>query len=380
MKIGNIEIVMFPAGSGDCILLHFIKEHFRILIDGGYVYTFNNYLKTYLERLGKMGESIDLLIVTHIDRDHINGIKKFLKVNGDAKHPNIIFVKEIWFNGFQNISGIKCDACEEIPFVEKCVLENMAAQSIDQDENGLKDISFGDAESLVELIVNNGYDWNTSFNKMVSRNDTLEVVYGDINISILNPSEKELNNLTQEWIDELKKSSRDVIISNNHLFDRAFEGCWVYDENIENNYCNISFSEEEIFSWREKAELDDDIPDDTIQNLSSIAVLIKNEKKTLLFPGDCPMYQIKKYLPDKIDIVKLPHHGSGKSIDKEFIRTKKVDYYLLSTDGKRYGHPSEKVIGNIVCNSLGNPLIIKNYEIPLLANIGKMEDEVIVDE
>ena len=126
--------------------------------------------------------------------------------------------------------------------------------------------------------------------------------------------------------------------------------------------------------------MDDDIPDDTIQNLSSIAVLIKNEKKTLLFPGDCPMYQIKKYLPDKIDIVKLSHHGSGKSIDKEFIRTKKVDYYLLSTDGKRYGHPSEKVIGNIVCNSLGNPLIIKNYEIPLLANIGKMEDEVIVDE
>lgn len=87
------------------------------------------------------------------------------------------------------------------------------------------------------------------------------------------------------------------------------------------------------------------------------------------------MSVFKGKLPDKIDIVKLPHHGSGKNMDKDFIRKTCVSYYLVSTDGRHTSHPSPKVIANILVNAPGKPEIIKNYDIAILNGIGRLEGE-----
>lgn len=42
------------------------------------------------------------MIVTHIDADHISGAIDFIEDNGDADHPKIIPVDEIWHNGIAN--------------------------------------------------------------------------------------------------------------------------------------------------------------------------------------------------------------------------------------------------------------------------------------
>lgn len=75
----DIMIKVFPAGAGDCLLIDFIKEDYRILIDGGYAETYRKYLRKCLTELAAQGKRINLLVVTHIDSDHIGGIQAFLE-------------------------------------------------------------------------------------------------------------------------------------------------------------------------------------------------------------------------------------------------------------------------------------------------------------
>ena len=70
-----MRIKMLPALNGDCILVEYSPAHF-ILIDGGYVDTYQNYLLPKLKEIAARGGSLDLLVVTHIDSDHVSGIIK----------------------------------------------------------------------------------------------------------------------------------------------------------------------------------------------------------------------------------------------------------------------------------------------------------------
>ena len=100
----KIKITMLPAKAGDCILIEFLKENYHILIDGGYADTYYNYLKDILADLSAKGKRIQLLVITHIDADHIGGIQAFLRENGDADNPVIIGVDEVWYNAFSQIA------------------------------------------------------------------------------------------------------------------------------------------------------------------------------------------------------------------------------------------------------------------------------------
>ena len=92
----KIKITMLPARAGDCLLIEFIKEDYRILIDGGYADTYDKYLRQKLVSLAEQGKKINLMVITHIDADHIGGILAFLKENGSANESTIIQVDEVW--------------------------------------------------------------------------------------------------------------------------------------------------------------------------------------------------------------------------------------------------------------------------------------------
>ncbi len=70
-----LEVTFFDVGQGDAILIETPKRH-QILIDGGPD-------STILEKLGKeipfWDRSIDLIILTHPERDHMAGLLEVLK-------------------------------------------------------------------------------------------------------------------------------------------------------------------------------------------------------------------------------------------------------------------------------------------------------------
>ena len=60
----------FHAADGDCLLLSSRDGH-RLLVDGGRPNTFEECTWPTLQRLQRAGEGIDLVVVSHIDADHI---------------------------------------------------------------------------------------------------------------------------------------------------------------------------------------------------------------------------------------------------------------------------------------------------------------------
>ena len=375
MKINDICIQMLPAGSGDCIYIEFTNANFRMLIDGGYVKTYQDFLKNFLIKLKKDGKRLNLVIVTHVDDDHINGIKALLRENGTSENPNIIGINEIWFNGLkQCIANRKME--QKMDLQTEIVLEDMAPEIIImQDENREENISYVSGSDLTELIQSGKYAWNFSVeNGMVTNNQVVK--FGDVKIMILNPKPEILTRMGESWIKELKDKLRKVDVSQNKLYDAAFEGFYlneepdldVYEENISYTDAETDWTKQYIEN-RKKEEVDP-----KLTNCSSIAFLIEYKGLELLFPGDCPIQYFEDKLPDEIEVIKLPHHGSAKNISVEFIKNKKVKYYLLSTDGTKHNHPAKSVIGNIIANSALTAKLIKNYEIKWLKGVGSVDE------
>jgi len=74
---------MYPACQGDAFLLSIDNESTNIIIDMGLKATYSNHIRSDLMGLKRRGHSIDLLVVTHVDNDHIEGVVKFIEENGE---------------------------------------------------------------------------------------------------------------------------------------------------------------------------------------------------------------------------------------------------------------------------------------------------------
>src|SRR4029453_14303440 len=95
------SVTLLPAQHGDCIWIEYGEEDDtrHVLIDGGPVAAFPA-LRARVEAIPKERREVELLVVTHIDADHIDGIVKLLR------HPEVgLKYREMWFNGWPQLSG-----------------------------------------------------------------------------------------------------------------------------------------------------------------------------------------------------------------------------------------------------------------------------------
>lgn len=372
----NIMIKMFPAGAGDCFMVEFIKEDYRILIDGGYAETYRRYLKEYLAGLAAQGKKIDLLIITHIDSDHIGGIQAFLEENGVAGNPAVIGVEEVWYNAFFHMNRAEVHE-QTVPYTIKEVLRGSLAVHNEVKSDGRNDVSAIQGNTVAGLLKEGGYHWNSMWagKAVCVKNGRQKHLTDKIQCTLLGPGEKELGELAQFWISKLKSTVKKFVVCDDMLYSEAFECYYTHsrqeqEEPIRKDIAFGKAGKEEEIDWMKWADAWSGQIDDRETNRSSIAFLLEYEGIKMLFPGDCPVQQLQGNLPEAIDIVKLPHHGSEKDMDGKFINNTEVSYYLLSTDGKRHGHPSKQVIANILYRARGNPVLLKNYDISDLKNIG----------
>lgn len=372
-KKSRVKIHMLPARGGDCFLVEFLLEDFRLIIDGGYTETYRKYLRPLLKELAIQGKRINLLVVTHIDNDHISGIKAFLEENGDADKPKIIGVDEVWYNGFFHMNVEKVQS-GDIPYYLEQSMQGMVMTNHDLYGDGTKDVGVSQGNTLAKMLIEYGYHWNSMFsNFAICTDNHVHLLLGkNIKLTLLNPKREQLKKLANYWIGELKKTVKTFVICENRLYSDAFESYmqWEMDSDDVSTE-NVSFNTK-VDNWDQLTDLPDNIIDFSKTNQSSIAFLIEYEELRLLFTGDCPIQLFMDKLPRKIDFVKLPHHGSNKNVSKEFIRNTETSFYLVSTDGKKHGHPSQSVIANILCSAIGKPKILNNYLIPFMKEIGTL--------
>jgi len=317
------ELNILPAFNGDSILIKTYYENnkeFIILIDGGTPSTFEYSLKKNLKDL----ERIDILVLTHIDDDHIGGLINFFKNSIIEK----IEIGEIWYNQ------------PDIGFYEPKLDKALISVPQAEDWKGL--IKQKKPNAIIKEI--------TTENRIINING-LEFI-------ILSPTTEIKNKLYEVWLKERNKTKKTDLKSL-----------------ISNNKPSYSKSLEELSKVNFKSEKS--INND-IYNSSSISFKLKCPDISFLLLADSRPevitdtlkelgYSITK--PLEVNFVKISHHGSLNNTSQELLSLIKSNNYLISTNGgtSNHKHPSRETIARIVykSNRLDNTIlnIYTNYDV-----------------
>lgn len=371
-------IEMFPAENGDAFLVR-LESGENIIIDMGYDKTYKKFIKNRLIDLKNENQCIDLLIITHIDEDHIVGAIEFFKENGQADKPNIIEVKEVWYNSYKHLQFDK-EKVSEISRFEKRKLEEIKLTNSSNDRDHIDEslpVSAKQGSTLAGYLYGLGYvdnRWNRAFNyKAVNLDTNNKVELGDKKFYILSPNTKKLKYLADLWLNKLAEIDIDFKISDEEVFDDAYE---MYIKNLKES---MDIKEDDEVSYRSK-ELNlliNDVikqgyKDKSKSNGGSISFILEYKDKRIIFLGDAHediiLENLEMYIKNTgisyFDAVKVSHHGSLKN-NFTWIEKIKAKRYIISTNGKRHNHPDKEVIAKILqCNS-EEKIIYFNYYLDL---------------
>ncbi len=310
-----IRIEALPASYGDCLLVSCALEQggvWRMLVDTGPSKTWPA-LRRRLAALpvDAAGQRrIDLLVVSHIDHDHIGGVSRLL-----ADDELNIDYGDIWFNA---------------PLVR----------------------GVAEGQRLAEALALPAADrpWNLAFGRGVvampaeDRPVRHETLAGPV-ITLLSPSPERLDALFRVWATELAKLRRG-------------ESDAVEPDAVERGGPGggAAASIEELAARRTKR-------DTAKANGSSIAFLLEHRGASVLLAADAfasvlgPALRALKASraitgPLPIDVFKLSHHGSSANITMDLLAEVDARHCIVSTDNKHFRHPDDEAMARVI---LGQP-------------------------
>ncbi len=366
----------FPAGSGDCFMVRCSdgQKKANILIDGGFIDTYSNSLKSYLQEMKEKNESIDLLVVTHIDNDHINGIIKLLEENGDYSQPKVIPIKEIWFNALRHLKIAESDKkLSDAEREEKSKKILQGVEIFNHRESGTHEIAGYQGYTLQELICKFHYEiiWNRRFQgepvSIDHLNDNTEIFIGPLKLKLLSPNLDKLGALKKDWLEHLKKKGIDENQADfEDEYEKYLQSLDYFSESVEIQ--KISSTGFDIDKLSEVNKVDTQTP-----NGSSIAFTLEFHGIRALFLGDAHNDLIESQLsklPDskrKFRLVKLSHHGSNGNTGSlknpnGLLNLINSEEYLISTNGG-HNHPDMEAIAKIIKKNTGKGKKIScNYQ------------------
>lgn len=364
--------------AGDCILIE-LEHPDCILIDCGYKTTYNTELRPLLLRLSAEGYRISLMIISHIDRDHIEGAVHFLRENGDAEIPAIIPVDEIWINGFFNTLfprlEFKHREIDELSLEERKMLsDKLKSLKMSFPDEGY--ISATQCKALERLCVQNCYRVNCSCpDRIVKRSAmrysevaTNRISIAGCQIAILNPGEPQLEALSRELDREMIRwFGRDYKIQQSDEFTQLFELLMeLYEEPTSSE--PIMAMSANLKSWLGTSLL---APMNAV-NRSSIVVEIIYHGRNMLFTGDGESSDWVEFLAPIYDLIKISHHGSTKPNIK-LLENCKAKHLLVSTNGGAYDrYPENELLARMIFS--GAERLHFNYDIGQKQQLMDLQD------
>ncbi|MEZ8306899.1 MBL fold metallo-hydrolase [Vibrio splendidus] len=356
---------MYPAQEGDAFLVSLESDegNKNILIDMGLTDTYKTEIKPDLVNLKSKGQRIDLLIITHIDQDHIQGAIEFIKENGADQ--NIIEVGEVWHNSFRHL---QFDKKVTLSSAEKAILDTIIAQNIPVKTKGRVNVSAKQGSSLATLLLEYGYNWNNSSqSNAICINQKVTHDFNNFKIHLLSPSRDKLSKLETFWLKELRKKKYKFSITDEKIFDDAFEFFMMSNSSNIQNRKNISSSNKIDIEKLAKVDATKSEIDSSPTNGSTLAFILEFEGKNVLFLGDSHediiIKSLKNIYQDKdifFDAVKIPHHGSNNNYSTELASLINSNKYLISTNAAKHNHPNIEVISKIMVKE-NHKILYFNY-------------------
>jgi beta-lactamase superfamily II metal-dependent hydrolase len=334
LPTSGLEIELLPARHGDAILLTWgpDDDRHRLLVDGGPA-------RAYTQVATRMSEiastaALDLVVLTHIDADHIEGA--ILLVN-DAGVG--IGIDEIWFNGPGQLSD-----------------ELGAAQGE----------MFAALVGAREIPLNHAFDGRAvrvhDDSPLPSRH-----IHG-LTLTVIGPDARSLRRLRDAWNPTLDDEGL--------LFatpEAALEALRRRRSlNPEDSY--LAAPEEPDAEWvtelaGKPAPLDDSVP-----NASSIVMLAEYAGASVLLVGDATAPEltagVRRLLAERghdrleLSALKVPHHGSVRNVTRDLLALVPADHYLFSSDGSRFGHPDAAGVARVLEYGRPGSELVFNYRSP----------------
>lgn len=316
------ELTALPAQYGDCLWLEYgpASVPHRILVDCGTAGTWK-ILKEKIETLPAGSRNFDLLVITHIDADHIGGALQLLQ----SRHSLGIKFGEIWFNGRRHLPDDILGPKEGDALTEEL-----------------------EAADLAPL-------WNKSVDNgavSINRDGPLpEFTFSGMKLTLLSPGLEQLQRLAAVWPEVI----RDAGLS---------------EENRTPGYTDDmpadTLGDLRISDLAGTYSAADRSP----ANGSSIAFLAEFKSGSILFAADAFASVLLKTLARlketrrlsvlDITLCKLPHHGSKANVTEKLIAALNCRHYLFSTNGERFHHPDKICVARVITKS-DSPTLYFNY-------------------
>lgn len=311
------RLEMLPAREGDCLIVSWgsAQSPKRLLIDAGRDTTANEVLE-YAQRNGNDEGMFELFIVTHIDRDHIEGAVPLLR---DGKFRRLI--KEVWFNTRGDLQY-----ASPAP--------------------GFEEFGALDGERLDRLLVEHSVPTNLPFAPapVVVRPDSLPEVNlpGGLRLTLVSPDQGQLEDLAKPWDDTV---------------EAAPDG---WEDFGEDQPLDIDVLARKPFK-----------PDTAKPNGSSIAVVASYRGQSILLCADAHVQRLKDSLKifasqhtdhRGFALVKASHHGSRKNVSRELVEIANSPRWAISTSGAHFKHPDHESIARIIAASPQPVELYFNYD------------------
>mgnify|MGYP003362161532 CR=1 FL=1 len=306
------EILSIQADNGDSLFVSYgAEDRLRyLLIDGGTTDVIHNLIKTLtLQRSGERLR-LEVLVVTHYDLDHIQGIIELLR-----DPPEWLEIADVWFNGRHHL----------LP----------------------RDVLGHDEGTELSALIQARYPWNAAFDHEVIKSGEYVELADGMKVFVVSPDEPELARLSAVWPAQKEPPQGDDTEAAPDLLGR--QDTWPPGD----------FTE----ALGEKSS-----KDTSVANGSSIALVLEFEGKRALLTGDAfssvVASGIKNFWPEgrvPIDLLKVSHHGSKRNTDEKLLAAVVCGQFLFSTNSRAHKHPDNALVARILNNS-EEPLLIFNYK------------------
>lgn len=316
----GLHLRMVQANYGDCLLLEASAAGgtSHILVDGGPEGIYAKHLKPELEKIAARNGKLDLVVLTHVDEDHVTGLADLMvEIDRDRSSgvKPVIDVGGLWYNTFRPLEpGSR--------FQLESFLAYLSSPAADGSlQNILATITQG--EDMWTAARHLGIPVNPGFPQGVVSLEAAPRPWENsgFKLWVIGPTWKNLERYQNEW----QK--------------------W-YDRHKENPFNSTAVRKARAI-------------DRSISNLSSIMFLAEAAGRRILMTGDGTGDDVLAGLEQSglkqagekfhVQVLKVPHHGSSRSSSLAFFQAVTADQYIIPAGKhKNDGNPDLQTLVWIV--------------------------------
>lgn len=298
-----LRLHVVQAGYGDCLLLQYGAEGAAkyVLVDGGPDGIYDKHLKYKLQEISAQNGRLDLVVLSHVDEDHVVGLVDMLSEIAQRRNqglPPLIEVDALWYNTFRPIDSGAFGSSALVESFSAYLSSTFAggemhsaAYSITQAEDMWK------AAHILKIPLNHGFTDRV----VAPENAAQPVDFNGLKLWVIGPPKTNLARFKQDW-------------------DKWFE-----------KHKNDPFSPAAA-SEAQKI-------DTSKSNLSSIMFLAETPERRILLTGDGRSGDVLDGLKQvglsdadgrlRVDVLKVPHHGSERNNSRKFFEQISAKTYVI---------------------------------------------------